>query len=218
MMAEVGKINMNELVSPEWNPREISDDEMEKLKTSLKEFGYVDYLVVNKVNNHIVGGNQRYHALKEMGFEELDVIFIEESDLNREKTLNIALNKISGDWDNERLEELLNELNTADIELILTGFDEFELEGLLFDTDEDLDDEVVDRSIEEAFNNIYEGLSENEELNDAKSDNRIISFYTADEDLYYKFLNYLGLNSIKLDKKRNVRLEDLECLKEPVMD
>ncbi|MBQ3407961.1 MAG: ParB N-terminal domain-containing protein [Clostridia bacterium] len=217
-MAEVGKININELVSPEWNPREISDDEMEKLKTSLKEFGYVDYLVVNKVNNHIVGGNQRYHALKEMGFEELDVIFIEESDLNREKTLNIALNKISGDWDNERLEELLNELNTADIELILTGFDEFELEGLLFDTDEDLDDEVVDRSIEEAFNNIYEGLSENEELNDAKSDNRIISFYTADEDLYYKFLNYLGLNSIKLDKKRNVRLEDLECLKEPVMD
>ena len=217
-MAEVGKININELVSPEWNPREISDDEMEKLKTSLKEFGYVDYLVVNKVNNHIVGGNQRYHALKEMGFEELDVIFIEESDLNREKTLNIALNKISGDWDNERLEELLNELNTADIELILTGFDEFELEGLLFDTDEDLDDEVVDRSIEEAFNNIYEGLCENEELNDAKSDNRIISFYTADEDLYYKFLNYLGLNSIKLDKKRNVRLEDLECLKEPVMD
>lgn len=217
-MAEVGKININELVSPEWNPREISDDEMEKLKTSLKEFGYVDYLVVNKVNNHIVGGNQRYHALKEMGFEELDVIFIEESDLNREKTLNIALNKISGDWDNERLEELLNELNTADIELILTGFDEFELEGLLFDTDEDLDDEVVDRSIEEAFNNIYEGLSENEELNDAKSDNRIISFYTADEDLYYKFLNYLGLNSIKLDKKRNVRLEDLECLKELVMD
>ena len=182
------------MVSPEWNPREISDDEMEKLKTSLKEFGYVDYLVVNKVNNHIVGGNQRYHALKEMGFEELDVIFIEESDLNREKTLNIALNKISGDWDNERLEELLNELNTADIELILTGFDEFELEGLLFDTDEDLDDEVVDRSIEEAFNNIYEGLSENEELNDAKSDNRIISFYTADEDLYYKFLNYFYMN------------------------
>ena len=217
-MVEVGKINIDELVSPEWNPREISDEEMEKLKNSLKEFGYVDYLVVNKHNNHIVGGNQRYHALKEMGYEELDVIFIEEPDLNREKTLNIALNKISGDWDNERLEELLNELNTSDIELILTGFDEFELEGLLFDTDEDLDDEVVDRSIEEAFNNIYEGLSENEELNDAKSDNRIISFYTADEDLYYKFLNFLGLNSIKLDKKRNVRLEDLECLKEPDTD
>lgn len=215
---EIVKVDINELISPEYNPRQITDDEMEKLKNSIKEFGYIAPIIVNKHNNHIVGGNQRYHALKEMGYDELDVIFIEETDLNREKTLNIALNKISGDWDNEKLEELLNELNTSDIELILTGFDEFELEGLLFDADEDLDDEVVDRSIEEAFNNIYEGLSENEELNDAKSDNRIISFYTADEDLYYKFLNFLGLNSIKLDKKRNVRLEDLECLKEPDMD
>lgn len=215
---EIVKVDINELISPEYNPRQITDDEMEKLKNSINEFGYIAPLIVNKHNNHIVGGNQRYHALKEMGYDEIDVIFIEETDLNREKTLNIALNKISGDWDNEKLEELLNELNTSDIELILTGFDEFELEGLLFDADEDLDDEVVDRSIEEAFNNIYEGLSENEELNDAKSDNRIISFYTADEDLYYKFLNFLGLNSIKLDKKRNVRLEDLECLKEQDMD
>ena len=215
---EIVKVDINELISPEYNPRQITDDEMEKLKNSINEFGYIAPIIVNKHNNHIVGGNQRYHALKEMGYDEIDVIFIEETDLNREKTLNIALNKISGDWDNEKLEELLNELNTSDIELILTGFDEFELEGLLFDADEDLDDEVVDRSIEEAFNNIYEGLSENEELNDAKSDNRIISFYTADEDLYYKFLNFLGLNSIKLDKKRNVRLEDLECLKEQDMD
>ena len=215
---EIVKVDINELISPEYNPRQITDDEMEKLKNSINEFGYIAPIIVNKHNNHIVGGNQRYHALKEMGYDEIDVIFIEETDLNREKTLNIALNKISGDWDNEKLEELLNELNTSDIELILTGFDEFELEGLLFDADEDLDDEVVDRSIEEAFNNIYEGLSENEELNDAKSDNRIISFYTADEDLYYKFLNFLGLNSIKLDKKRNVRLEDLECLNEPDMD
>ena len=215
---EIVKVDINELISPEYNPRQITDDEMGKLKNSINEFGYIAPIIVNKHNNHIVGGNQRYHALKDMGYDEIDVIFIEETDLNREKTLNIALNKISGDWDNEKLEELLNELNTSDIELILTGFDEFELEGLLFDADEDLDDEVVDRSIEEAFNNIYEGLSENEELNDAKSDNRIISFYTADEDLYYKFLNFLGLNSIKLDKKRNVRLEDLECLKEPDMD
>ena len=215
---EIVKVDINELISPEYNPRQITDDEMEKLKNSINEFGYIAPIIVNKHNNHIIGGNQRYHALKDMGYDEIDVIFIEETDLNREKTLNIALNKISGDWDNEKLEELLNELNTSDIELILTGFDEFELEGLLFDADEDLDDEVVDRSIEEAFNNIYEGLSENEELNDAKSDNRIISFYTADEDLYYKFLNFLGLNSIKLDKKRNVRLEDLECLKEPDMD
>ena len=217
-MVEVGKIKVDELISPDWNPREIADSEMEKLKNSIKEFGYVDYLIVNKHNNHIVGGNQRFEALKELGYTELDVIFIHETDINKEKTLNVALNKISGDWDYDKLTTVLEEIKLDGLDVVLTGFDEIEIEDILFDEDDDLEDDVVDRSIEEAFNNIYEGLSENEELNDGKSDNRIISFYTADPDLFYKFLNFLGLSSVKLDKKRNIRLEDLECLKEQDTD
>lgn len=201
-MVEVGKIKVDELISPDWNPREIADSEMEKLKNSIKEFGYVDYLIVNKHNNHIVGENQRFEALKELGYTELDVIFIHETDINKEKTLNVALNKISGDWDYDKLTTVLEEIKLDGLDVVLTGFDEIEIEDILFDEDDDLEDDVVDRSIEEAFNNIYEGLSENEELNDGKSDNRIISFYTADPDLFYKFLNFLGLSSVKLDKKK----------------
>ena len=209
---------------------------MSKLKTSLEGFGLVDPIVVNHKNNNIISGHQRFSILHneyikdEKKYNKLNLIRLgdigwvfTDTDLKiesaeHEKALNLRLNNLSGDWDYDKLELVLKEIELEGLDVTLTGFGEIEIEDILFDEDDDLEDEVVDRSIEEAFSNIYDGLTENEELNDGKSDNRIISFYTADEDLYYKFLNFLGLSSIKLDKKRNVRLEDLECLKEPDTD
>ena len=109
-MVEINKMKLDDMISPEWNPRDITPEDMEKLKRSLTEFGYVDPIIINKHNNHIVGGNQRYYALKELGYEEIDVIFIEEKDINKEKALNVALNKITGDWDFEKLPQLIDEL------------------------------------------------------------------------------------------------------------
>ena len=125
---EIVKVNINELISPEYNPRQITDDEMEKLKNSINEFGYIAPIIVNKHNNHIVGGNQRYEALKSLGYTDVDVIFVDEPDLNREKALNIALNKISGEWDTEKLFVILEELEVNDFDLGLTGFDGFDEE------------------------------------------------------------------------------------------
>ena len=122
------KVNMESLVSPEYNPRTITSEEMEKLKNSINEFGYVDPIIVNRVNNHIVGGNQRFLALKELGYDEVDVIFIDEEDINREKALNIALNKISGDWDEEKLENIFQDLEFNGFDLTFTGFDNVELQ------------------------------------------------------------------------------------------
>ena len=121
------KVNMESLVSPEYNPRTITSEEMEKLKNSINEFGYVDPIIVNRVNNHIVGGNQRFLALKELGYDEVDVIFIVEEDINREKALNIALNKISGDWDEEKLEHIFQDLEFNGFDLTFTGFDNVEV-------------------------------------------------------------------------------------------
>ena len=122
------RIQLSELISPKYNPRVINDDEFNKLKNSLKEFGYCDPLIVNDVNNHIVGGNQRYFALKELGYTEADVIYIHEPDTSKEKGLNIALNKISGDWDYPKLNELLDELMMdTNFDITLTGFDNLEL-------------------------------------------------------------------------------------------
>ena len=120
---EIVKVNINELISPEYNPRQITDDEMEKLKNSINEFGYIAPIIVNKHNNHIVGGNQRYEALKQLGYTMIDVIYIDEPDINKEKALNIRLNNLSGEWDMTKLEKVIDELKMEKFDITLTGFE-----------------------------------------------------------------------------------------------
>lgn len=131
----IEKANINDLISPDWNPRQITEEEMEKLKNSIKEFGYVDPIIVNQHNNHIVGGNQRYLALKELGYNEVEVLYINEPDILKEKAMNIALNKISGEWDQDKLDVVLEEIQLSDIDITLTGFDEIEFTNLSEDED-----------------------------------------------------------------------------------
>ena len=139
---EIVKVNINELICPEYNPRQITDDEMEKLKNSINEFGYVAPIIVNKHNNHIVGGNQRYEALKSLGYTDVDVVFVDEPDLNREKALNIALNKISGEWDEVKLNQIFTEMKFAGFDKVsLTGFEDYEVQELSFINDINYDDD-----------------------------------------------------------------------------
>ena len=147
---EIVKVNINELISPEYNPRQITDDEMEKLKNSINEFGYIAPIIVNKHNNHIIGGNQRYEALKSLGYTDVDVVFVDEPDLNREKALNIALNKISGEWDFVKLADIFDDFELNDFDISLTGFDEPEFENFgIEDKKEHEPVEVVEDDYEE---------------------------------------------------------------------
>lgn len=145
---KIEKVNINDLISPSYNPRDITPEEMEKLKTSIQEFGYVDPIIVNDVNMHIVGGNQRYEALKELEYETVDVVYVHEEDPNREKALNIALNKISGEFDEVKLNQIFTDMKLEGFEAInLTGFENYEIEELSFmnniefDNDFDLSDD-----------------------------------------------------------------------------
>ena len=147
---EIVKVNINELISPEYNPRQITDDEMEKLKNSINEFGYIAPIIVNKHNNHIVGGNQRYEALKSLGYTDVDVVFVDEQDIQREKALNIALNKISGEWDFVKLADIIDDLELNDFDISLTGFDDLELENFgIEDQNEHESVEVAEDDYEE---------------------------------------------------------------------
>ena len=119
---KIEKRQLKDLISPDYNPRTITLEAMESLKQSLKEFGYIDYLIVNEVNNHVVGGNQRMHALKELGYSEVDVILIHEPDLDREKMINIRLNNSSGEWDTGQLQSILDDLELKELDVSLTGF------------------------------------------------------------------------------------------------
>ena len=127
---QIKKVPTKDLISPEWNPRQITNEELEKLKTSLEEFGYIEPIIVNDVNNHVVGGNQRLRALTALGYDEVDCVYVHIEDINKEKACNVALNKISGDWDNDKLKVVLEEIELSPIDIKLTGFDELELTEL----------------------------------------------------------------------------------------
>lgn len=132
--------NINELLPADYNPRkELTPDDREyqKIKTSIETFGYVDPIIINK-DKTIIGGHQRLNVLRDLGYTDIDVIEID-IDKTKEKALNVALNKISGEWDIDKLGLLLNELKTDNFDLDITGFDADELDGILFNVDE-LDD------------------------------------------------------------------------------
>ena len=107
----IEKISVEKLLPAKYNPRkdlQPGDPEFEKLKRSITEFGYVEPIIWNKRTGVVIGGHQRLKVLVDMGQTEIDCVVID-LDLRREKALNIALNKIQGDWDEEKLASLMAE-------------------------------------------------------------------------------------------------------------
>lgn len=129
-----------------YNPRidlKPGDEEYDKLKRSIEQFGYVEPLVWNEQTGNLVGGHQRFKILMENDPKEIDVSVVNLDDA-KEKALNLALNKISGDWDEEKLQLLLSELHSSEIEMNLTGFSGDELEDILSSVPEDTQVDNVD--------------------------------------------------------------------------
>ena len=151
---EISKVKLEELIDAQYNPRvelKPGDEEYEKLKKSIEHFGYIEPIIVNKRNMVVVGGHQRLHVMRDLGTTEAEVIFVD-LDENDEKSLNIALNKISGRWDEKKLSDLLRDLSLdVDLNVSLTGFSKEEIDDMISDIDlpEDLDDYFRDLTEEE---------------------------------------------------------------------
>ena len=129
---EIIKKKILELKPSPYNPRidlKPGDPDYEKLKKSILEFDYIDPVIWNKRTDQIVGGHQRIKVLKDLGYTELDVSVVDLSEA-KEKALNIALNKISGEWDWPKLKDLLVELDTGEFDIEITGFDLKEMEEI----------------------------------------------------------------------------------------
>ena len=130
------KKNTADLLPADYNPRKDlkpGDAEYEKLKRSIEQFGYVEPVIWNKTTGRVVGGHQRLKVLMDMGMTEVDCVVVE-MDEDKEKALNIALNKISGDWDKDKLALLIADLQGADFDVSLTGFEPAEIDDLFKDT------------------------------------------------------------------------------------
>jgi DNA modification methylase len=132
----IEKIQTERLIPADYNPRKDlkpGDPEYEKLKRSIEQFGYVEPVIWNKTTSHVVGGHQRLKVLLDMGITEVECVVVE-MDAEKEKALNAALNKISGDWDKDKLMLLIADLQGADFDVSLTGFEPAELDALFKDS------------------------------------------------------------------------------------
>ena len=167
----ISKIKLTDFKPADYNPRHMPEDEKQRLRTSIESFGLVDPIIVNLKNNRIIGGHQRWEVLVDMVMESTtlaekeynlltlgDVGLIFDKDItikneDYEKALNIALNKISGEWDYSKLSNVLDDLKLNHFNIELTGFDDIELtemnfiNDLKFDDDFDLtDDDLIPTS------------------------------------------------------------------------
>ena len=135
----VEKKNTADLLPADYNPRKAlkpGDLEYEKLKRSIEQFGYVEPVIWNKTTGRVVGGHQRLKVLMDMGYTEVDCVVVELTE-EKEKALNVALNKISGEWDKEKLALLITDLQGVDFDVSLTGFDPAEIDDLFKDAVKD---------------------------------------------------------------------------------
>ena len=113
-----------------YNPRTIAADMLAKLKKGIAQYGLVEPLVINR-DGTVIGGHQRLKAAQELGLTEVPCVRLD-LDPQSEKALNLALNKLSGEWDFAKLSDLLGELQSdLDLDIELTGFDNIEMAGLV---------------------------------------------------------------------------------------
>ena len=192
----ISKIKLTEIKPAEYNPRKISKEEMQKLKNSIKTFGLTNPIIINLKNNTIIGGHQRYDALVDMiladgNLAEKEFDLIEKGDIgfifdvdnlsieseDHEKALNIALNKISGEWDLDKLQLVLEDLDMNDFDVSITGFDDVEISELMVEDTDISEAEIFgfDDDVEEELGTTYYEPVEN--------DYQISDLYKEYEDL-----------------------------------
>ncbi len=142
---KITEVPIGSLKPADYNPRKWNDDMKAKLKESIHKFGAVDPLIVNgapKRNGVVIGGHFRLQCMKELGFAKLPVVFVNIPSIERERELNVRLNRNQGEWDFEKLKNF-------DVTALLDiGFDDGDLGKIWDDTLEAEDDDFdVDAAV-----------------------------------------------------------------------
>ena len=147
---EVINIDINLLNPAEYNPRNLTEEQFNNIKSSLDEFGFVNPLVVNSNPNRkniLIGGHQRLKVAKELGYKQVPVVYVNLNE-QQEKELNIRLNKNTGEWDLDSLSEHFTKNELSD-----WGFDEEELSVLFRNTNKSLDSSKKGEETDNGFTN-----------------------------------------------------------------
>lgn len=138
---KIQEIEFSRLIPADYNPRvALTPDmpEFERLKNSIETFGNVEPIVWNERTGHIVGGHQRLAVLQHLGYTSAEVSVVD-LDEKEEKLLNVALNKIKGQWDYSKLEQLLGDYEIEEAKA--TGFSAQEI-ALILARNDDLENDA----------------------------------------------------------------------------
>lgn len=158
-------IPINQINPAMYNPRvdlKPEHPEYQKLKKSVDEFGLVDPLIINERTGNLIGGHQRLKVIQDLGYTEVEVVIVD-LPIEKEKALNIALNKIQGRWDEEKLITLLDELcELPAFDISCAGFDQSEISGL-HDKHTDIKD-GDDFDVDAEINNIDKPVTQKGDL------------------------------------------------------
>ena len=127
----VDEVPIDQLRPDPANPRRISEDELDALERSLRQFGFVQPVLARREDRTVIGGHQRLGAARRLGLTTVPVTWLDVT-VEQARILGLALNKISGSWDDALLARLLADLGaTPDVDLSLSGFGEDEIGDLL---------------------------------------------------------------------------------------
>ena len=166
-MSILEKIKLADLKVNTRNPRRISEFQFDNLKNSIDEFGFIDPIIINSKTKMIIGGHQRYKVLTEKNIEEgyilnlgdISWVFTDDDlevvDDNYEKAMNISLNKISGEWDNNKLKHL-----NIDLSELLDDYEE-ELETISIE--EEVDEQPEIEEFRKSYTIVFENYNEFDE-------------------------------------------------------
>jgi len=133
---------ISEISAAKYNPRKISDEAMGRLTKSLAEFGNIQPITWNARTGNVVGGHQRLKVYKAMGKTEVDVWAVD-LDEQKEKAANIALNKLSGEFDMPMLKDILEEIDTGNLDMEITGFGMDEIALMMEDAHPEVTEDEV---------------------------------------------------------------------------
>lgn len=193
-------VPVGDLKPSTYNPRKWSADSERQLKQSIDRFGMIDPIIVNSAKdrkNIVIGGHFRLHTAKQLGYETVPVVYIEIPGIEREKELNLRLNRNTGEWDLQ----LLKDFDTSF--LLEAGFDDVDLSSIWDDalaTDDDHFD--VDKTIEEIKDPVTK-LGDIYQL----GSHRLICGDSTDPSVVQKLMNGNSANMINTDPKYNIRLD-----------
>ncbi|MFA5421073.1 MAG: ParB N-terminal domain-containing protein, partial [Patescibacteria group bacterium] len=144
---KIEEVSISSLKASSYNPRKITEKQEKDLTESIKRFGLVDPIIVNSYSgreNIIIGGHARFNQAKKLNYKKVPVVYLS-LPLNKERELNLRLNRNTGEWNYEILKSF-------DVDLLLeTGFDELDFSKIFDETLEVEDDNFnIEKEIKKA--------------------------------------------------------------------